>query len=720
MSTKAIRRLFKKYERWFLIGLIVFLLAIFTVVEPLTDFLQGVGQTDPRSEIAGSFYVLPGETRSVTFAEYQDALRTVAITRNLLSRGAERDDPPPSAVWSFLIRQAAADREGIHVSDSDLVSELRGIMPPNLDLKDPIYEQFIRQRTGVGLAQFEEAFRLFLRGQRVRALYQASYLVAPAESRSKALDDYLDAATDSVRASWAALDSERFLEEAATELKADQDPDKALKKFFETSPRVKRERVRFRHLRRYSFELLYVMHKRYRSSEDAAKNDQKRIEALFQKAFPGVDTAVFEPIKEKVTIYFKLYRDRLLEEFGKTLEDMDAAIAAKNEKSEGGDGEPREKKPGDEDEKPGDDDGEKKDDADEEDDPALRRARIAMAREILKPQATAEVWLRNMMRHLRDRAARDESKSLREIFTQLKKHDDPENPICSEEPGKGLLVFKEFDQISGDDLSEISDGGQSFTVNFRHRVTSTAATMKDGRPRVSGKADILGDGGHGRQIHRLVLVNPEAAKSFAEISDEEKDALRDEFYLPANALKRAKERLQTLRKRLVDGEVKAEDFEAEAKKLGCRIRKDEWVEPDASWMPAPRAERLWPTELKHMQDRVFLRRQLAIALPGAADDELQAGGYLEVKTDSRFGDSEPGTAYLLRIEERRKATVDSVSDEALDQKMEKFSLEEHTREARWWRNFEALKMRFGLDPHPDMQERIDEEQRKLNQNQPRG
>jgi len=719
LSTKALRRLFKKYERWFLIGLIVFLLLIFTIVDPLMDAITGGGQNDRGAEIAGSFHVLPGKTISVTFTEYNTALQTVRITRDLLTGGTNRDNPPPSSVWSFIVRQAAADREGIFVSDADLVAELRRRMPPGFDFKSPRYAQFVRASTGVGTPQFEEAFRLYLRGQRVRGLYQASYLVAPAESRSKALGDYLDAATDSVRASWAALDGELFLEEAATELKADKDPDKALKKFFETSPQVKRERVLFRHHRRYSFEMLYVMHKRFRYDNDNANNDQIRIEALFLKAFPGADASAFEPTKAEVSSYFNLYRDRLLEEFGRTLKDMDAELEA-----EDGD-EPGQKEPGEKgDEKPddGNEDGEKEGDSDEEDDPALRKARIAMARTILNDQATAEVWLRGMMHHLRDRAARDETKSLREIFSEFKKHDDPENPICSEEAGKGLLVYREFDQVTGDELSEISDGGQPFTFNFRHRVTSTAAAMKEGRPHVSAPVDnILGDQGHGRQFIRLTRVNPEAAKSFGEISDKEKDALRDDFYLPANALKRAKERLETLRKRLVDGEIKAEEFEAEAVKLSCRIQKDEWIEPDASWMPEPKAERLWPAELKHMRDRRFLRRQLAIALPRAGVGELQAGAYLEVKTENRSGRKEPGTAYLLRIEKRKKATADSVSDEALDQKMTRFSLKAHKDEAEWWQDFEKVKARFGMvDFHPDMQARIEDEQKKAARNRPRG
>ena len=93
------------------------------------------------------------------------------------------------------------------------------------------------------------------------------------------------------------------------------------------------------------------------------------------------------------------------------------------------------------------------------------------------------------------------------IFDRLKAKDDPKDPVCATEPGKGLLVYRDFGgkPLSGDELTEIEDGGVKFGFSFKPRVTGVALGG-DELPKMSRKADTLGDEGHGRQIFRLVSV----------------------------------------------------------------------------------------------------------------------------------------------------------------------------------------------------------------------
>ena len=707
LSTKSMRRLLEKYQRWFLIGLVVFLLVIFTVLDSIGSQVgaSGVEREGPDpDDVAGSFAVLPGARAYVTWKEFNDARNRVAIA-TLLRRGGS-DLPPATAVWPFLVLLAAADREGIEISDRELVRELEQTW--QIDFDDPLLygrykDALTRFRTTANT--YENCVRDLMKARRMRDVYRQAFMTAPAASRDALVDEYLVRAPENVLLSWAALDAKHSLDEAAAVLKAETDSERSLRKFFEGSPEVKRERIRFRHQRRYTFELLYTVHKHMKT-----EGDWQRVLALFEKAFPGHDErATAGPKIDEIDSYWGLYRERLLDQqFGKKLAELEVTVEKKEEEKE----------------EEGDEDGdEEKDEPEEKEgpdefDPDLHQARLDRSKDLLTKedgtdetgQVQREIRLRHMYEYLQRVAAKNDSKSLNEIFNKLRKHDDADNPVCSTEPGRGIIVYREgLTPMTGEELALVEDDGIVFTHNFRHRIVDTARYMKEGAPKVGRKADILGNGGQGRMIWRLLKVEQERPKTFEELTDGEKEVLRDEFYLPDAARKLTTAAMEKLRKRCTAEDFKQEAFPEEARTIGCRVIVKEWIDADPQFRPEPDRKTLWPDAYAHMRDRRALRRDLSSQLRKAGADEITPGTFLEVYSRTRLDPEDPGTAYLALVLERNKPTPESIPEEKLDAQLNRRQLLRMTEENRWWDNFLRMKIQFFMDFHEDMQETLDEE-----------
>lgn len=208
-------------------------------------------------------------------------------------------------------------------------------------------------------------------------------------------------------------------------------------------------------VRRFQIEVLYTIHARLDTDE---KLD--RIRALVLKAYPDAKFGEVGIADQKV--YFGTFRNRLLRMAG-------AAVPA----------------------------GPWPEDA------ALREKLLDEGFAVVKAQVNREVTLRSIYEFLHEQARDDVS--LKEIFEKLKAKDDPKDPVCSTEPGKGLVVYRDFGgkPLSGDELTEIEDGGVKFGFGFRPRVTGLGDTDL---PKMSRKADGLGAEWEGRQIFRLVAV----------------------------------------------------------------------------------------------------------------------------------------------------------------------------------------------------------------------
>jgi len=223
-------------------------------------------------------------------------------------------------------------------------------------------------------------------------------------------------------------------------------------------------------VRRFRIEVLYTIHAKI-------DTDQKldRVRRIVLKAYPEARFA--EDSSEERRIYFGTYRDRLLGMAGAKWDDIVKKVGA-------------------------DPDPKKWDDA-------LRVKLTDCGYAIAKDQVNREVALRAVYYFLHSQAKDDVS--LKVIFDKLKAKDDPKDPICSTEPGKGLLVYRDFNgkPLSGNELTEIEDSGVKFGISFKPRVTGLGDTDL---PKMSSRADTLGDEGHGRQIFRLLEVIPANAR----------------------------------------------------------------------------------------------------------------------------------------------------------------------------------------------------------------
>ena len=100
------RKWIKKYERSFMLGLVIFLLVIFTVAADFADALKPGGDSDeidPR-DVAGTFSLLPGETVEVSYEELDAARRQLGLYFTFQS-GGRNNRVNDTEVWTYLKRR---------------------------------------------------------------------------------------------------------------------------------------------------------------------------------------------------------------------------------------------------------------------------------------------------------------------------------------------------------------------------------------------------------------------------------------------------------------------------------------------------------------------------------------------------------------------------------------------------------------------------------------
>jgi hypothetical protein len=693
------------YGRWVMLGLLIFILAIFTVTQDMTEWLRGIfGEKQlTQADTAGSFSVLPGARVDISYADFDQAQAEYRTAVSFLSQGS-LERVHDSEIWTYLLLLEAAKREGVTVSVDEATNRIKQVIPPMIWDDAAQYKKWVRTRLRTSPARFEHSVRNLLTTLRVRELYWESYLIGPPATRDEVVKQYAAQRIEFVRGHYAVLDAGRYLQQAADELKAESDPDTKLKDLFAKDPDVKNAAGIFRNPRKYVLEILYTIHKNV-DSEEAVD----RIVGVFSRAYPKLDMRKLDPSIKEMKDFFDIYRDRLLEQEGtswqKVMKEWEAETEDDSAPEKEGDEEGKDAEEG-KDEKAGADDEE--DEAAAELDPAARQAMMAHAYTIVKDQIARELKVRGMYRWLRDEAGKNENKSLKVLFSKLREHDDKENPVCATEPGKGLIVYREFpDGLSGKELEELEDSGVKFTHNLRARVTQMGDTDL---PKVERKADVLGMAGHGRQIMRLLEVKRETRKTFDELTDGEKLDLREQFYLPSAARARAQEALEALRKRCQDDQVTPEDFRAVAEKAGCRVYENEWIEASYDFMAEPDKALFWPDEFLHMRGRHFLHKNLIGVLGRDTKNEFKAGTYLDVQVERHQDAEDPGACYLFLILERKKPDASTVPPSEVNSFMMNFRRNRMQEERkRWAEDIETLMADFKMEFYDDMQRRITEE-----------
>jgi len=700
------------YGRWLMLGLLLFILVIFTVTAEIEDWIRGAFEDrgPSRDDVAGTFAVLPGSKVEVTWKEYDSARNRYGLAAYFLT-GQPPDRVGTIDVWTYMILLEAAKREGITVPPGDVVEILKQRVRPNIWADPQRYKEWVRTNFRTSAAALELAVRDLMVTFRVRDLYNESYGVAPATTREKAIADFASQNLEYVRCHVAALPAALFLQEAEDALAKEEDPEAKLEDFYAKDPALKAEVDQFRIQRRYKLEVLYTIH------EIVTEESYARLEALFQKTWPDLDVSKLEPSEKEAKDFYGLYQDRLLEDAGTSRKELrEKELEGRSGKED----EPAGEEPGEgesTDEEPKEGEGAppeepEEDEASPEDDSAeLREAIYERGYEIVADQVRRELKVRGMFQWFHDVARRaGEKTSLKKLFDQLRKHDDPESAVCSAEIGKGLLVYLDFDgkHLTGEEIEEIEDRGVKFTHNFRLRVSQVGDTDL---PKLSKKADVLGGAGHGRQIFRLLDVKRPSRKTFEDLTEGEKEDLREDWYLPATARELAENALAELRTRLVEGEIEPEAFRKEATELGCRFHADEWIEASRDFLAEPDKSMYWPDAYEHMRDRHFLHGELASVLGrDRVKKELTAGSFPEVLVDARRGEDDPGTAYLVQILERRKPDASMVPPDELQLFLNYArTSKQNAQQKRWTEKVEQLLSDFNVVFMDEMNRRVQDE-----------
>jgi hypothetical protein len=190
---------FKRFERHFLIGLVVLLLASFSVTGALT-FCEDRSDDGSRLRAGGTFEVVPGDRVEVSDAEFADAhmrrrqflaaVRTPTLELYPFTAGLRMDNPYEET-WLNLMSVRAAEASGYRVGEEQLKQALRdliggrGSARGQGEFTNAAYQRFLRDEYRGGTqGEFEaELKRLLLRDAFVTPLVRtAAYAVGYADA----------------------------------------------------------------------------------------------------------------------------------------------------------------------------------------------------------------------------------------------------------------------------------------------------------------------------------------------------------------------------------------------------------------------------------------------------------------------------------------------------------------------------------------------------------
>ncbi len=671
------RSFIKKYERSMMLGLVIFLLIVFTVTADIQTVARSGGGNGPsRDAIAGEFRVIPGsgDKVEVPWGEFTQARNRLSIINKMSQSGKVTD----TAAWTQILLLETAKRIGITVSDQELVTTVN-LWTRNMVRDDrEQYKLWVRRSFGVTAREFEEAIRAQMTASRVRDLYRDSFEIAPPASRKDIVKKMGDQKIERLRVRYGSLGAAKFIDAERAAFEADEKAQDALKTFFDKDAAVQSESAGFRHPRRFKFEAMYTLH------HLVTEEDYKKIEALFKRAYPQLDLEKLEETEKEKKAFFGYYTDRLLELVGSSWDKVKAANPA--DKPEPG--------------------------AKPTPDPLVTPEQRAIWKErgyeIAEQQIDRELRVRGMYRWFKDEAIKNDRVSLKVIFDHLQKSDDKDDPICSTEMGKGLIVyFAPKDPLTADAIEDLEDRGVRFTHNTRNRVTGLAGGSL---PKVKRIADVMGEAGHGRMLLRLVDVESERRKTFEELDKSERKTLLNEWYLPHQARASAKKAFEDLRTQLVDGKVDAAAFQKHIEDLGGRFYDEEWITASTDFIGEPSKDEFWPRAYRHMSDRHFLQRALWTVLATDLKKEIKSGDYLPVQVNSPLEDEDYGAAYLVQMLERQLPDEGTVSRlefaRYVSNTRQRRSMEERDR---WERHIDRTLADFEFEFFGDMDGRMKRE-----------
>ena len=149
---RRMRNFIERYERWLMLALLILILAVFTVTDEIVAALQGTGgNRGGPDDLAGSFRL--GDRVEVPWKDYNRTAMRTAITA--VARAGRSVRTRETDVWTRILLLEAARRQGIRVSNADLVEVLRAWLPLGLLDDRARYQDYVRTRLECSHVEFE-------------------------------------------------------------------------------------------------------------------------------------------------------------------------------------------------------------------------------------------------------------------------------------------------------------------------------------------------------------------------------------------------------------------------------------------------------------------------------------------------------------------------------------------------------------------------------------
>lgn len=162
-----LRKSLKRFERHILLGLVILLLATFSVTGALKC---GGGAPGPTYQLGGSFQVAPGERLEISdeeyderYEEYKRLMRGLRLPTLEFWRffGGARSPDPWKGAWLHIIGVEVARRAGYEVGPHQaskaarLMAEIKLRADSRLPFTESNYQQFLRQQFGGSVTEWE-------------------------------------------------------------------------------------------------------------------------------------------------------------------------------------------------------------------------------------------------------------------------------------------------------------------------------------------------------------------------------------------------------------------------------------------------------------------------------------------------------------------------------------------------------------------------------------
>ncbi len=195
----SLRKTFKQYERYILLGLVILLLGSFSI----TGAMRCAGPEQPGTYgLGGSFEVAPGERMDISDAEYDErydqyrrmlgALRLPSLEFARYFFGAKTPDPWKSA-WLHIIGLEVARHAGYEVGEHQVavaakeMATLWMMINTGMPFSESNYQQFLRQQFGGSITEWQRLVRqMVLKDMAIAPLIEsARYSVTYPEAYEK-------------------------------------------------------------------------------------------------------------------------------------------------------------------------------------------------------------------------------------------------------------------------------------------------------------------------------------------------------------------------------------------------------------------------------------------------------------------------------------------------------------------------------------------------------